>query len=267
MDGHASDITGLMGQYAHGNEQSHHMAYLYSYIGQPHKTQYWVNKLQDEMYANSPEGISGNEDCGQMSAWHIMSSLGFYPVCPGSNQYILTTPRFEDITVQLGNGKKLNIETNKSPSEAPYIKTVSMNGVELNTPFITHQQLTAGGTLFFELTDKQSNEVQNDAVLPYSLSSGSTVSVPYITNSFNQFIENCEIEMGVTTKGATIYYSLDGSQPTEKSIKYENPFVLTNSTRLKMKAIKEGYTSSKIHSVEINQTSFLPSLNHQLQKN
>ena len=267
VDGHASDITGLMGQYAHGNEPSHHMAYLYSYIGQPHKTQYWVNKLQDEMYANSPEGISGNEDCGQMSAWHIMSSLGIYPVCPGSNQYILTTPRFEDITVQLGNGKKLNIETNNSPSETPYIRMVSMNGVELNTPFITHQQLTAGGTLFFELSDKQSNETQNDSVLPYSLSSGSMVSVPYITNSFNQFIENFEIEMGVTTKGATIYYSLDGSEPNEKSIKYENPFVLTNSTRLKMKAIKEGYTSSKIHSVEINQTSFLPSLNHQLQKN
>ena len=219
------------------------------------------------MYANSPEGISGNEDCGQMSAWHIMSSLGIYPVCPGSNQYILTTPRFEDITVQLGNGKKLNIETNNSPSETPYIRMVSMNGVELNTPFITHQQLTAGGTLFFELSDKQSNETQNDSVLPYSLSSGSMVSVPYITNSFNQFIENFEIEMGVTTKGATIYYSLDGSEPNEKSIKYENPFVLTNSTRLKMKAIKEGYTSSKIHSVEINQTSFLPSLNHQLQKN
>ena len=77
MDGHASDITGLIGQYAHGNEPSHHMAYLYSYVGQPHKTQYRVNKLQDEMYTNSPEGISGNEDCGQMSAWHIMSSLGF----------------------------------------------------------------------------------------------------------------------------------------------------------------------------------------------
>ncbi len=267
VDAKVSDITGLIGQYAHGNEPSHHMAYLYSFIGQPHKTQYWVNKLQNEMYDNSPEGISGNEDCGQMSAWHIMSSLGFYPVCPGSNQYILTTPRFEDITVQFGNGKKLNIKTNNSPRGAPYIKKVSMDGMRLDTSFITHQQLTAGGTLFFELTDIHSNESQNDSVTPYSLSSGSMVSVPYITNSFNQFIEKYEIERGVTTKGATIYYTLDGSQPNETSIKYENPFVITKSTRLKMKAFKEGYRPSKVHSVEINQTSYLNALNHQLENN
>ena len=85
VEGELSDVTGLIGQYAHGNEPSHHMVYLYSYVGEPWKTQEWTRRLLDEMYQPTPEGIIGNEDCGQMSAWYILSSLGFYSVCPGSN--------------------------------------------------------------------------------------------------------------------------------------------------------------------------------------
>ena len=107
------DITGLMGQYAHGNEPSHHMAYLYSYAGQPWKTQELTRRLLDEMYAPTPEGIIGNEDCGQMSAWYIFSSLGFYPVCPGSNEFVLTAPLFEKATVRLANGRTLTVTADK----------------------------------------------------------------------------------------------------------------------------------------------------------
>ncbi len=265
----AMDISGLLGQYAHGNEPSHHMAYLYSYLGQPHKTQYWVNKIQDEMYGNSPEGISGNEDCGQMSAWHIMSSLGFYPVCPGSNQYILVTPRFEETTVRLGNGKNLKIETNKDPRKFPFIEKVFMNGVEINALFVTHHQLTSGGTLYFELTDQQSNKdmTLKDLKAPYSLSSNQQVSVPYITNGFNQFMDSCRIEIGVSTKGATIYYTLDGAEPTKNSLKYESPLVLNTSTKLKMKAFKDSFEPSAVGSVEVKKVSCLPAISHRLQNN
>ena len=268
VKGEMSDITGLMGQYAHGNEPSHHMAYLYSFIGQPWKTQYYVNQLQNEIYDNTPEGISGNEDCGQMSAWHIMSSLGFYSVCPGSNQYILTTPRFEEITLQLGNGKTLKIETDSNPQETPYIKRVLLNGEVLNAPFVTHQQLTAGGTLSFELASRQQKEnvaFKEDRV-PYSLSKEKQVSVPFVTKNINQFIDSCEIIMGVTTPDATIYYTLDGTEPSQNSLKYTSPIVIRKSKKIMMKAFRENYKPSPICSVEANKAFFYPSVKHHLRK-
>ena len=269
VEGHAADITGLLGQYAHGNEPSHHMAYLYSYVGQPHKTQYWVNKLQNQMYNNAPDGISGNEDCGQMSAWHIMSSLGFYPVCPGSNQYILTTPRFKKISMLLGNSKTLHIETNKDPKEAPYIEKVFINGLELETPFITHQQLISGGTLSFELTEKQQDNSlsASNVKAPYSLSKEQQVSVPFISNNFNQFINSIEIKMGVATKDASIFYTIDGTTPSNKSIKYEGAFIINKTTKLKIKAFKVDCLPSTVATVDINKAYFLPPLSHILNTN
>ena len=130
------DVTGLVGQYAHGNEPSHHMAYLYSYVGQPWKTQEWTRRLLDEMYQPTPEGIIGNEDCGQMSAWYILSSLGFYSVCPGSNQFILTTPLFDKANMKLGNGKTLVITANQ-PDKNKYITKVTLNGEEISHCYIT----------------------------------------------------------------------------------------------------------------------------------
>ena len=131
--GKASDITGLIGQYAHGNEPSHHMAYLYNYVGQPWKTQAMTRRLLDEMYAPTPEGIVGNEDCGQMSAWYIMSAMGFYPVCPGSNEFALTTPIFEQVDLQLANGKTLTITAN-NPGKNIYRALKHLNTRFSRTP-------------------------------------------------------------------------------------------------------------------------------------
>ena len=119
-----SDITGLIGQYAHGNEPSHHMAYLYSFAGQPWKTQQMVRRLLTEMYQPTPEGISGNEDCGQMSAWYVMSSIGLYPVCPGSTQFIFTSPLFENAVIRLANGKDLRITANEPSKKQLYQRSV-----------------------------------------------------------------------------------------------------------------------------------------------
>ena len=112
VHGDLADITGLIGQYAHGNEPSHHIAYLYDYVGQPWKTQEMTRHLLDEMYQPTPGGISGNEDCGQMSAWYILSGLGIYSVCPGSNEFALTTPLFEKAVLKLANGKRLTLLAN-----------------------------------------------------------------------------------------------------------------------------------------------------------
>lgn len=181
IDGHVSDITGLIGQYAQGNEPSHHMAYLYNWVGQPWKTQEMTRRLLREQYHATPEGISGNEDCGQMSAWYVMTGLGIYPVCPGSNQFALTTPLFRRAAVRLANGRELVIKAN-NPAENIYIDKVELNGVEITENFVTYDRLAEGGELKFTLRATPNKERgAAPAAWPYSLTKGAAVSPPHVT--------------------------------------------------------------------------------------
>ena len=148
-----SDITGTIGQYAHGNEPSHHATYLYNYIGKPYKTQELVKKILTTLYSSKPDGLCGNEDCGQMSAWYIFSSLGFYPVCPGDNQYVIGYPLFDHAVINLENGNSLSITRD---SEKSYIKSVILNGKELTRSFITYEEIANGGLLEFIMDDEPS---------------------------------------------------------------------------------------------------------------
>jgi len=141
-------MTGLIGEYAHGNEPSHNMAFLFTYLDQPEKTQHYVRRILTELYSATPEGISGNEDCGQMSAWYVMAALGIYPACPASGEFVLTKPLFKKATIQLGNGKTLTV-TAENP-EDEYIKNVSFNGKALDKMFITYEELLKGGELKFQ---------------------------------------------------------------------------------------------------------------------
>ncbi|MDT3356932.1 MAG: GH92 family glycosyl hydrolase [Bacteroidota bacterium] len=150
------DMTGLIGEYAHGNEPSHNMAYLFAYLDEPAKTQHYVRRILSELYTATPEGISGNEDCGQMSAWYVMSALGFYPACPGSCEFVLTSPIFSKTTIKLGNGKVLTVTADHP--ECEYISEVSFNGKLLNSSFITYNELLQGGTLEFKLSDKPASK-------------------------------------------------------------------------------------------------------------
>ena len=145
------DISGLIGQYAQGNEPSHHVAYLYNYIGQPHKTQFYVNKILTELYSNSPDGLCGNEDCGQMSAWYVFSAMGFYPVNPVEGKYQLGTPLFEKVTIKTGPEKRFVITANKESEKHIYVKKVILNGKTLDRNWITHEEIMNGGTLEFVL--------------------------------------------------------------------------------------------------------------------
>jgi len=140
------DIAGLVGQYAHGNEPSHHIAYLYVYAGAPHKTQERVVSLLDTMYDNKPNGLAGNEDCGQMSAWYIMSALGFYAVDPVSGNYVFGSPLFDQATINLGGGRMLTLEAKrKSPSDK-YIHAIDWNGKPHNRLWFSHADIVGGGT-------------------------------------------------------------------------------------------------------------------------
>lgn len=250
IHGNMVDITGLIGQYAHGNEPSHHMAYLYNYVGQPWKTQEMTRRILKDMYQPTPEGISGNEDCGQMSAWYILSSLGIYSVCPGSNQFALTTPLFENATIKLASGKTLNITAN-NPRKNLYIDKVILNGKEITPNFITYQELMEGGTLQFILSSK-ANQSRGTSMSdsPYSLTEDLVVSIPYVTKDLDQFMDSVTVEIGSTTKDAEIYYTLDGTEPTEESQRYSHPFVIKESSNIKAKAVKEGCSPSKTFSIE-----------------
>ena len=146
------DISGLVGQYAHGNEPDQHAAYLYAYVGAPWKTQAMVRRLCTEMYRADPDGIIGNDDCGQMSAWFVLSALGFYPVDPVSAVYVLGSPLFDRASVKLGGGRMLTVEARGNAPDRPYVHAVRWNGRPWTRSWIDHATLVAGGTLVFEMT-------------------------------------------------------------------------------------------------------------------
>lgn len=148
------DISGLIGQYAHGNEPSHHIIYLYNYIGKPHKTQELADQILRTQYSNKPDGLSGNEDCGQMSAWYILNALGFYQVAPADPTYTISRPLFDKATIKLENGKELIIETKNSSPQNKYVASVSINGKILESPFFKHSDIANGGKIVFEMSNK-----------------------------------------------------------------------------------------------------------------
>lgn len=147
------DITGLIGQYAHGNEPSHHITYLYNYAGEPWKTQKIVRRIMDEFYHPAPDGLIGNEDCGQMSAWYILSTSGFYPVTPGSGNYDFGTPLFKEVKYHLENGKTFTVKAPNVSKTNFYVKSVKLNGKAHDKSFIAHSDIKNGGVLEFEMTD------------------------------------------------------------------------------------------------------------------
>lgn len=146
----SADISGLIGQYAHGNEPSHHIIHMYNYVGQPYRTQELVDSVLQTLYFNDPDGLSGNEDCGQMSAWYILNAMGFYQVCPGNPVYSIGRPLFNKATVNLKDGKKFTVIAKNNSRENKYIQSIVLNGKTLDEPFFTHQDIVDGGTL--ELT-------------------------------------------------------------------------------------------------------------------
>ncbi len=147
------DITreGLMGCYVHGNEPSHHVAYMYNWAGKPWKTQERIHEIVNTMYLNKPDGLCGNDDCGQMSAWYIFSSLGFYPVCPGSGEYSIGSPSVNEAKIELGEGKTLTVKANNLSDTNIYIRSASLNGKPLNSTSISNKEIRNGGELIFEM--------------------------------------------------------------------------------------------------------------------
>lgn len=152
--GFVHDVTGLIGQYAHGNEPSHHVAYMYNYANRPDKTQHVIREIFDRFYLPKPDGLCGNDDCGQMSAWYIFSAMGFYPVNPCGGEYILGAPQLEKVSVYLPNNKVFVVQANNLSKSNKYVASATLNGKEIKDFRILHQDIINGGTLIFDMTDK-----------------------------------------------------------------------------------------------------------------
>lgn len=160
-----------MGQYAHGNQPIQHMPYLYNYAGQPWKTQKLVRNIMDKLYKNAPDGLCGDEDNGQTSAWYVFSALGFYPVCPGSNQYVLGSPLFKKATLTLENGKKFTINAPTNSEDHVYVGDAKLNAQSYSKNFLNHEDITKGGVLDLKMSSKP-NETRGtkESDFPYSMS-------------------------------------------------------------------------------------------------
>lgn len=164
--GDTLDITGMIGEYAQGNEPSHHIAFLYDYAGQPWKTQMRIRQIMSTMYGNKPNSLIGNDDCGQMSAWYIFNTLGFYPVCPGSDYYAIGSPVARKAEMHLSNGKTFTMIARNQSDKNIYIQTVILNGKKWNSPFLPYGAIKNGGTIIFTMGPKANKRWGLDDKVP-----------------------------------------------------------------------------------------------------
>ncbi len=239
------DITGLIGQYAHGNEPSHHMAYLYNYVGEPWKTQQRVQQIMNDFYTPHPDGLCGNEDCGQMSAWYVMSAMGFYQVCPGNLQYSFGSPRFPFCEIQLENGNKFTIKAENLSKENIYIQSASLNGQPYNKSWLHHDDLMKGGLLTFTMGPKPNTRWgSGESAVPVTAIHDHLITpVPVIEAPALTFQDSMYIQM-YQAGNDPIFYTLDGSTPDKNSLRFTKTFMIHDNTTIKAIAWNEaqGYS-------------------------
>ena len=242
----------FIGQYNHGNEPSHHTGYLYNYVGAPWKTQKIIREILLSKYDDSPNGLSGNDDAGQMSAWFVLSSIGFYSVTPGMDYFVIGSPLFDKVKIHLENGKTFSVIANNNSLTNPYIQSASLNGVPYSKSYINYSDIINGGTIIFEMGNKPNrNWATKKHDRPFSVKFNSP-PMPKISVENKQippdgiitFKNNCNVTLSCDESKANIYYTTDGSEPDKSSIKYNAPFKISESMIVKCKAFKENFYPS-----------------------
>ncbi len=244
---HQADITGLIGQYAHGNEPSHHMAYLYTSIGKAHKTQEKIHQILTEQYQNAPDGLSGNEDCGQMSAWYVLSAMGFYSVTPGTDYYVIGTLHFKSVTLNLENGNHFTVNANKLNSTNIYIQSARLNGEVLNSTKLSHESIVQGGELVFEMGAKP-NVYWGTNDLPITVidSQNQLVVAPYFLAQSRTFTETMEVGLGSVDEESQLFIKVGASDFKP----YETSVVIDESAAFEAYAEKDGKRSFVVKDVD-----------------
>jgi predicted alpha-1,2-mannosidase len=244
-----ADVTGLIGQYAHGNEPSHHMAYLFNYAGKPWRTQELVHKICTEFYPNRPDGLIGNEDCGQMSAWYVLSAMGFYEVTPGSGIYALGTPLFDEVKIHLENGKVFSLKALNRSEKNFYVDDVLLNGKKRPGTFIMHTDIENGGELIFKMSNRpnQSRGVKETDRPHSSVDGKNFVAVPFFDMPTNKFKTTLPIVLKALDQEAAVFYRTDGKDKKSKDfVRYTKPFVIDQTSNVEFFAEKNGNRSATV---------------------
>jgi len=250
-----SDITGLIGQYAHGNEPSHHVILLYDHVGKASKAQHYLHKVMTEFYTDTPNGLIGNEDCGQMSAWYVFNALGFYPVTPGDRRYYIGAPVFKSATIHLDNGKSFLIRAPQASNDNYFIQSVSYRNsgsdksVPMQVPYIHHSDIINGGTIDFQMGSHPSAFLNRVVPEPAILSNPITPELvlnPVIEGGNRSFFGRKKIEIKSQQNNTTIFYTLDGTTPSRKSTVYTHPISISKSTIIKAIAYHSRGDSSAV---------------------
>ncbi len=228
------DITGMIGQDAQGDEQSHHVGYLYDYAGQPWKTQNIVRKIMSVLYTDSVDGLCGNDDCGQMSAWYVFSALGFYPVTPGQNTYAIGSPLFTKATIDLGNGKKFVFEADGASDTGKYIQSASLDGRPYDHPYIEQAELAKGGVLRLKMSDMPNKNWGTEEAGLFTMAPDHNV-VPMVSLSSTGeiFYSSATVELSCPKREAVIRYTVDGKEPGPTSPVYNKPIIIKKACELK----------------------------------
>lgn len=242
------DITGLIGQYAHGNEPSHNTVYMYNFVGKPTKTQKYVKQVMDDFYTDRRDGYAGNEDCGQMSAWGVFSAMGFYPATPASGYYVLGLPRFERTRLTFENGKQFEVIAKNLSEKNCYVQSVKLNGQPLERSYITFEEVYNGGTLEFTMTDKADSPwaTQPENCPVVRIEKDPIVIVPTINAQSDTFFDSLMVSMSHPVEGVKVYYTLDGTEPSEGSLLYEQPICLKQNAMVRAAALQDGRWSQVI---------------------
>lgn len=224
------DITGLIGQYAHGNEPSHHMAYLYNYVNRPEKVAQYIHRILTELYKPTADGLPGNEDCGQMSAWYVFSALGFYPVTPGSTTYAIGFPIFKESTIKLENGKSFTVKAQGNKAGNYFPQSIVLNGEPIRRLWLTHSEIASGGTL--ELKYGPQAVITEWEIFPHE-TSPNVVAAPEIKAPTGPFKQAIEISLHSLGKNETVFYTKDGSDPKVSGVAYSGPFSIREATHIR----------------------------------
>jgi hypothetical protein len=237
-----ADVTGLIGQYAQGNEPDHHVPYLYNFIGRASETQRRVREVMTTLYSDRPDGLCGNEDCGQMSAWYIMSALGLYQVTPGTTQYVIGSPLFDRASVDVGGGKHFTVVAKNQANKNVYIASAKLNGAPLTRSYLTHAEIIGGGEL--ELT-MSSMPNQDWATAPKDRPGVRVPEIGFVPAPTIRVPLSFRSEATVSMQGASeddeLWYTLDGSDPKpDVATKYTRPFTIRESVRLAVVGTRTG---------------------------
>lgn len=246
-----------MGQYAHGNQPIQHAIYLYNYAGQPWKGQKWVREVMRRLYSPDPDGLCGDEDNGQTSAWYVFSAMGMYPVCPGTSEYVQGSPLFEKITLHLENGKKFVITAKNNSKENVYIQSAKLNRRKYSRTYLRHQDIMKGGHIEYVMGSRP-NEKRGTTLedAPYSMTMKDFAAPPFVTAGQAHFMGSTEVELSCRTADARIRYTLDGSEPTANSPRFTGPIHIDDTVTLKARTFAPNLDPSPMVSYRFEKAAF-----------